>query len=595
VSKPLVGITNEKDLAMTNPQYCARCGTLAVPGERFCGECGNDLTAQGSVTNAPLPPPGIPSTPPYQQQIYSTPPSSFGYPPPSYTQATVKKGSSLPLIIVIILILLVGGVGGYLLIFNKGGNNLQSFTNTPTPIATPTAEADTPTTEIATPTAEADTPTAEAATPAIEASATAAESLPTFALPSPTANGGQATSVLPPIVATPMPRTTPSPGPLLIDVDKGIATKEMIVATQRGNIVIDLYPNAAPNTIAVYENMANSGQYDGHTFHRVEDWVLQGNDPQGNGTGGGDIPTELNKIPYKSGSVGIARTSAITYSNDSQFFIVKDVSATLAVKYQNFTFLNTTLDSSGKPNGGYTLIGQVTSGMDVVDAMQIGDQIISIRVRDKGGAAQITPTGGGSPELAQLLVDAANRMKGMSSFHLEQSSHTGGKTYILSGDVQTSGASSFTYDAAGTTYNVITVGNQQYYSADGGTTWLPSPNDLFVNVKYYFNQVWRDIGGLQPSGFASSVRDLGSETIAGQATRHLSVDAAALYGKDTSGLSGTTLEFWIAPDKTVRRLLVTGSSGSTPVTAQFDWSRFNSPVNITAPINIVTPTPVGGT
>jgi peptidyl-prolyl cis-trans isomerase B (cyclophilin B) len=554
---------------MTNPQYCARCGTLTVPGERFCGECGNDLTAQGSVTNAPLPPPGIPSTPPYQQQIYSTPPNSFSYPAQGYTQATVKKGNSLPLIIVLILILLVGGVGGYFLFFNKSvSSSPQAFSTTPTPIATSTAEI---------------------ATPTIAPSATTAESLPTIALPSPTTNT-QAQDTIPPIVATPMPRTTPSPGPVLIDVDKGIASKEMIVATQRGNIVIDLYPNAAPNTIAIYENMANSGQYDGNTFHRVEDWVLQGNDPLANGTGGGDIPTELNKIPFKIGSVGIARTSDITYSNDSQFFIVKDADPT---KYPNFDFLNTVLDSNNIPTNGYTLIGQVTSGMGVVDAMQIGDKIISIRVRGKGGAAQTTPAGGGSPELAQLLVDAANRMKGMSSFHLEQSTQTGGKTYTLSGDVLTSGSSSFTYNDAGTTYYVITISNKQYYSADDGKTWLPSTTDLLANVKYYFNQVWSDISGLQAASLASSVHDLGSETVGNQATRHLSVDVATLYGKNTGGLTGS-VEFWIAPDKTVRRLLATGSSGGSVVTVQFDWSSFNSPVNITAPTNIVTPTPVGG-
>jgi len=52
---------------------------------------------------------------------------------------------------------------------------------------------------------------------------------------------------------------------------------------------------------------ATSGFYDGKTFHRVEDWVVQGGDPDGTGRGGGKMPSELNDLPFSKGSVGIAR------------------------------------------------------------------------------------------------------------------------------------------------------------------------------------------------------------------------------------------------------------------------------------------------
>lgn len=134
-----------------------------------------------------------------------------------------------------------------------------------------------------------------------------------------------------------------------------------IVLEKGGTFSIQLNPQAAPNTVKNFIAKANAGYYDGLTFHRVEDWVVQGGDPLGNGTGGGNQPTELNQVPFKIGAVGIARGNDIKVSNDSQFFIVK----------KDSDFLN----------GQYTNFGQVSSGMDVVDNVKIGDKIRSIRVQ----------------------------------------------------------------------------------------------------------------------------------------------------------------------------------------------------------------------
>jgi hypothetical protein len=96
------------------------------------------------------------------------------------------------------------------------------------------------------------------------------------------------------------------------------------------------------------------------TFHRVEDWVVQGGDPQGTGTGGEKVPSEYNDLSFKLGSVGIARGPDPKINNGSQWFVVLKDSTFLDKQYTNF--------------------GQVTSGMDVVKGVKIGDKIKKITI-----------------------------------------------------------------------------------------------------------------------------------------------------------------------------------------------------------------------
>lgn len=141
------------------------------------------------------------------------------------------------------------------------------------------------------------------------------------------------------------------------------------VVTSRGSFTITLYPDFAPQTVANFVQKATSGYYNGLKFHRVEDWVVQGGDPLSRdaskqalwGTGGGTIATELSKQPFGVGAVGVARGGDINVSNDSQFFITKKDSQFLNNQYTNF--------------------GQVLSGMDVVNSLQIGDTITEITVK----------------------------------------------------------------------------------------------------------------------------------------------------------------------------------------------------------------------
>lgn len=152
----------------------------------------------------------------------------------------------------------------------------------------------------------------------------------------------------------PTPTTAPSPTTVQL-----IKAKTAVMKTSKGDVEFSLYPDDAPNTINNFARKSQSGFYNGLTFHRVEDWVLQGGDPKGDGTGGqNNLPTELNNRPFVAGSLGVARGQDIRISNDAQFFIVKKDSPFL--------------------NGQYTNFGIVTKGMDVVNQMQVGDKILSI-------------------------------------------------------------------------------------------------------------------------------------------------------------------------------------------------------------------------
>lgn len=136
------------------------------------------------------------------------------------------------------------------------------------------------------------------------------------------------------------------------------AARMATIKTTKGDITIEFYVSDAPKTVNNFVSKAKSGFYKNLTFHRVEDWVIQGGDPKGDGTGGENILTELNKKPFIAGSVGVARGPDIRISNDAQFFITKVDSPHL--------------------NGQYTNFGMVKNGMDVVQKIQIGDQIEDI-------------------------------------------------------------------------------------------------------------------------------------------------------------------------------------------------------------------------
>ena len=148
--------------------------------------------------------------------------------------------------------------------------------------------------------------------------------------------------------------TTATPTPA------GKATQATVELAKGGSFTFTLRADKAPQTVERFAGKARSGFYDNLTFHRVEDWVVQGGDPKGTGTGGERVPSEYNDLSFKLGAVGIARGQDPAFNNDSQWFVVKKDSTFLDRQYTNF--------------------GQVTAGMDVVAGIRIGDKIKSIKI-----------------------------------------------------------------------------------------------------------------------------------------------------------------------------------------------------------------------
>ena len=138
------------------------------------------------------------------------------------------------------------------------------------------------------------------------------------------------------------------------------ATQATVELAKGGSFTFTLRADKAPQTVERFAGKARSGFYDNLTFHRVEDWVVQGGDPKGTGTGGERVPSEYNDLSFKLGAAGIARGQDPAFNNDSQFFVVKKDSTFLDKQYTNF--------------------GQVTAGMDVVAGIKIGDRIKKVTV-----------------------------------------------------------------------------------------------------------------------------------------------------------------------------------------------------------------------
>ena len=154
-----------------------------------------------------------------------------------------------------------------------------------------------------------------------------------------------------------------APPPNVIDPSKKYS---VTVHTSRGDFVIALVdPKVAPQTVNNFVYLAQNHFYDGLTFHRVVvGFVVQGGDPLGNGTGGPayKLPDESNPSKWPRGTAGMASSAAGV--SGSQFFI------TLG----DAPFLSS--------NGVYNHFGQVTSGMDVIDKIQVGDKMQSLDVSD---------------------------------------------------------------------------------------------------------------------------------------------------------------------------------------------------------------------
>jgi peptidylprolyl isomerase len=123
-----------------------------------------------------------------------------------------------------------------------------------------------------------------------------------------------------------------------------------------GRVVIELRPDLAPKHVERIKKLVKEGFYDGLTFHRViTGFMAQTGDPKGDGTGGSkypNLPAEFSQTSFKRGTVGAARSGNPNSAN-SQFFIC--------------------LEDAPHLNGSYTVWGQVTDGMQLVDRIKKGN------------------------------------------------------------------------------------------------------------------------------------------------------------------------------------------------------------------------------
>ena len=128
------------------------------------------------------------------------------------------------------------------------------------------------------------------------------------------------------------------------------------MTTSEGPITIELFDEDAPKTVANFKKLAGDGFYDGLIFHRViRDFMIQGGCPEGTGTGGPGYQFEDEFNDHKIVRGALAMANAGPNTNGSQFFIV-------------------TADEAGWLDGKHTVFGKVTSGMDVVDAIENVDR-----------------------------------------------------------------------------------------------------------------------------------------------------------------------------------------------------------------------------
>jgi len=153
-----------------------------------------------------------------------------------------------------------------------------------------------------------------------------------------------------------------APPPLAIDQNKSYTATFL---TSRGEIVADLFPKDAPNTVNNFVFLAREGFYDGTTFHRViADFMIQGGDPTGTGRGGPgyNFEDELKSNPRKHQVGSLSMANAGPNTNGSQFFITHIATDWL--------------------NGKHTVFGQVRSGQDIVDSVKQGDTLKNIKIEE---------------------------------------------------------------------------------------------------------------------------------------------------------------------------------------------------------------------
>ncbi len=159
-----------------------------------------------------------------------------------------------------------------------------------------------------------------------------------------------------------MPKKYSAPPAMTIDVNKKYSAA---FNTSRGEILCELFAKDAPKTVNNFVFLAREKFYDGTVFHRViPNFMIQGGDPTGTGSGGAgyQFADELKGNPHKHQVGSLSMANAGPNTNGSQFFITHVVTNWL--------------------DGKHTVFGKVLSGQEVVNAIQAGDELVSVTIRE---------------------------------------------------------------------------------------------------------------------------------------------------------------------------------------------------------------------
>jgi len=159
-----------------------------------------------------------------------------------------------------------------------------------------------------------------------------------------------------------MPKKYSAPPPISIDANKNYSAA---FNTSRGEITCELFAKDAPETVNNFIFLAREKFYDGTVFHRViPNFMIQGGDPTGTGRGGPgyQFADEFKGSRHKHGVGSLSMANAGPDTNGSQFFITHVATNWL--------------------DGKHTVFGKVLSGQDVVDAIQQGDELTSVTIRE---------------------------------------------------------------------------------------------------------------------------------------------------------------------------------------------------------------------
>jgi len=153
-----------------------------------------------------------------------------------------------------------------------------------------------------------------------------------------------------------------SPQAMQIDPEKIYLA---VVATDKGNMELELYPEHAPKTVNNFVFLAKEGFYDGVSFHRViSDFMIQGGDPTGTGQGGPgyQFEDEVKGNPLKHEMCVISMANAGPNTNGSQFFITHSPQPHL--------------------DGKHTVFGKVIAGQEIVNAIRQDDRMVKVEVKE---------------------------------------------------------------------------------------------------------------------------------------------------------------------------------------------------------------------